>query len=76
MSYPNNTHETQPETERAVDETYKDMNMDGIQRVEGGGPIRKVNMREMPKPIRYFGYTVATIFLLGTLILLLSDWLS
>ncbi|MDQ6420216.1 hypothetical protein RB620_12290 [Paenibacillus sp. LHD-117] len=69
-------HETQPERLSAPEEPYRDPNMETIQRVEGGGPIRKVNMEQMPKPLRYFGYAVAGFMLVCTVIFLVSGWLN
>lgn len=69
-------HESQPSRPHVPEEPYRDENLAALSRVEGGGPIRKVNMDQMPKPLRYFGYAVATILIVGTAILLISDWFS
>lgn len=43
---------------------YQDPNLTSIQQIEGGGTLKRVNMSEMPLPLRIFGYTVKTILLL------------
>ncbi|MDF2837216.1 MAG: hypothetical protein K0Q63_2856 [Paenibacillus sp.] len=69
-------HESQPSRPYVPEESYRDDHLNPLQRAEGGGPIRRVNMDQMPKPLRYFGYAIATIFLLGIVIILLTDWFS
>lgn len=69
-------HESQPSRPHVPEEPYRDENLEALSRVEGGGPIRRVNMNQMPKPLRYFGYAIATIMSLGIMIILLTDWLT
>lgn len=40
------------------------------QRIEGGGPIKKVDINSLPKPIRIFRYFILIIFF-GMLIIVL-----
>ncbi|UYO06842.1 hypothetical protein [Paenibacillus sp. PSB04] len=52
-------HETQPASETAATldhESYVDEQLRNIQTIESGGPPKKVNMDQLPAPIRYFGY--------------------
>ncbi|RJE83045.1 hypothetical protein D3P07_25785 [Paenibacillus sp. 1011MAR3C5] len=56
-------------------EGYQDPQLTSIQQAEGGGPIKKVNLTDMPLPLRIFGYTVKTILILmvvGTIIVSLK----
>lgn len=71
-----NVHESQPPRPHVPEEPYRDESLAALSRAEGGGPIRRVNMDQMPKPLRYFGYSIATIMAVGTVIILLTDWLS
>lgn len=59
-------HETQPvRTEiDAVPNNYVDENLLEMQRIEGQGPLKKVNMKDLPKPLRLFGYFVITCIML------------
>lgn len=50
-------HETQPEPILSSQEDsviHEDLLP--IQRIEGGGPPKRVDFSTLPKPIRYFGY--------------------
>ncbi|MBB3131523.1 hypothetical protein FHS19_006246 [Paenibacillus rhizosphaerae] len=52
-------HETKPANETAAaleHEVFTDEQLRNIQTIESGGPPKKVNMDQLPAPIRYFGY--------------------
>lgn len=58
-------HETLENRPRVEENAgYQDPNLTSIQQVEGGGTIKRVNMSDMPLPLRIFGYTVKIIFVL------------
>jgi hypothetical protein len=72
-----NIHETQPEKLKTGDVfsnvNYIDENLRSIQQIEGGGPIRKVDLRTMPRPLRIFGYFfISVIVLMGAAAILIS----
>ncbi|RJX36679.1 hypothetical protein D3P09_26840 [Paenibacillus pinisoli] len=56
------TLETRPHVEQ--NERYQDSHLTSIQQIEGGGTIKRVNMNDIPLPLRIFGYTVKIIFIL------------
>jgi hypothetical protein len=59
------THETQPEKEKLYNtEYYVDENLRSIQNIESGGPMRKIDLNSMPRPLRIFGYCFVTALVL------------
>lgn len=61
-------HETQPDEKPIVNngELVGDERLREIQNIEGGGPLKKVDWKAMPKPVRVFGYFfVACVVLMG-----------
>ncbi|SFE60385.1 hypothetical protein SAMN05216378_3694 [Paenibacillus catalpae] len=70
----NNIHETNPEKEYLyTDDNYVDENLRSIQNIEGGGPLRKVDLHSMPRPLRILGYFLFSIILLmGASVVLIS----
>lgn len=49
-------HETQPEPLSSQEDSVIHEDLLPIQRIEGGGPPKRVDFSTLPKPIRYFGY--------------------
>lgn len=46
--------------------------MANLQYIEGGGPLKRVNLKEMPKWVRYFGYFfgyIVPVLLIGLILL-------
>jgi hypothetical protein len=39
-------------------------NLGSIQNIEGGGPMKKIDLNSMPRPLKNFGYFVFSIILL------------
>ncbi|MGO4698947.1 hypothetical protein AB4Z50_32330 [Paenibacillus sp. 2TAB26] len=70
----NNIHETQPEKEHSYsNDNYVDENLRSIQSVEGGGPMKKIDLNSMPRPLKIFGYFVFLILvLMGAVAVLIS----
>ncbi|WP_317979650.1 hypothetical protein [Paenibacillus glycanilyticus] len=70
----NNIHETNPEKEYLyTDDNYVDENLRSIQNIEGGGPLKKVDLRSMPRPLRILGYFLFSIIvLMGASVVLIS----
>ncbi|CAM3373560.1 Amino acid transporter [Paenibacillus lupini] len=70
----NNIHETHPEKEHLYsNDNYVDENLRSIQNIEGGGPLRKVDLNSMPRPLRILGYLLFSIIvLMGASVLLVS----
>ncbi|MFD0588121.1 hypothetical protein ACFQZE_08920 [Paenibacillus sp. GCM10027627] len=62
--------------ESVAENRYVDPNIESIQRIEGGGPIQKVNMSLLPKPLQYFGYAIFGIMVLSVVALLVSSELN
>jgi hypothetical protein len=61
----NNIHETQPEKEHlSSNDHYVDENLRSIQSIEGGAPMKRIDMNSMPRPIRFFGYFVFSMLVL------------
>jgi hypothetical protein len=61
----NNIHETQPKKEHSYsNDNYIDENLGSIQNIEGGGPMKKIDLNSMPRPLKIFGYFVFSIILL------------
>ncbi|MHA6482042.1 hypothetical protein ACX1C1_09065 [Paenibacillus sp. strain BS8-2] len=71
-----NIHESQPSRPFIPEEPYKDDLLEGLQRTEGGGPMRRVDMNVMPKPLRYFGYSIMAVMLVGVAIIIVSGYLK
>ncbi|WP_337102870.1 hypothetical protein [Paenibacillus sp. YIM B09110] len=74
---PKNIHETQPEKVQTGDVIpnvhYVDENLRSIQQIEGGGPIRKVDLGTLPRPLRIFGYFfISVIVLMGAAVVVIS----
>ncbi|MGO4537647.1 hypothetical protein [Paenibacillus sp. 2TAB19] len=72
-----NIHETQSEKQETRDVFSNvndiDENLRSIQQIEGGGPIRKVDLRTMPRPLRIFGYFfISVIVLMGAAVVVIS----
>lgn len=42
--------------QRTEDSGYVDEQLRPLQQIEGGGGPKKVYLKSMPKPVRYFGY--------------------
>ena len=70
----NNIHETQPEKEHLYNnDNYVDENLRSMQIIEGGGPIKKINLNTMPRPLKIFGYFFfTTLVLMGTATIVVS----
>lgn len=49
---------------KQVEHPFKDPNISILQQVEGGGPMRKINLSDMPLPLRIFGYLVRVLMIL------------
>jgi hypothetical protein len=67
-------HETQ-EAGRPGAEHVPLTAFENAQRIEGGRPLQRVEWRQLPAPIRFFGYfirTVMLIMLLFSIIMLLN----
>jgi hypothetical protein len=66
-----NIHETQP-SERPVvtDDNSINNSLNEIQRIEGGGPPRKIDFKSMPAPVRLFGYFFILVMVLMMLFLI------
>ncbi|KRE47780.1 hypothetical protein [Paenibacillus sp. Soil522] len=61
----NNIHETQPEKEHLYNnDNYVDENLRSIQNIEGGGPLKKIDLNTMPRPLKVFGYFLFSILML------------
>lgn len=67
MSEGNKNHETQHRTDYTELEAPQIHSMiEEAQRIEGGGPPKKVNFNSMPKPVRFFGYFfIAVVIAMG-----------
>lgn len=70
----NNIHKTQPEKEHSYsDDNYVDENLRSIQSIEGGGPMKKIDLNSMPRPLKIFSYFVFSILvLMGAVVVLIS----
>ncbi|MGO4185353.1 hypothetical protein AB4Z45_02865 [Paenibacillus sp. MCAF9] len=70
----NNIHETQLEKEHSYsDDNYVDENLRSIQSIEGGGPMKKIDLNSMPGPLKIFSYFVFSILvLMGAVVVLIS----
>lgn len=69
-----NIHETQPEPVKMYnnDNCVND-DLRSIQNVEGGGPIKKIDLHTMPRPLKAFGYFFISILMLfGAIIVIVS----
>ncbi len=70
----NNIHETQPEKEHLYNnDNYVDENLRSIQNIEGGGPMKRIDLNILPRPLKIFGYFFLTILvLMGAVAVLIS----
>ncbi|WP_058301406.1 hypothetical protein [Gorillibacterium timonense] len=59
-------HESQSGEKNISEESvaYVDPQLEELARITGGGPMKKTDLATMPKPLRYFGYFVMTVFIL------------
>ncbi|WP_028550081.1 hypothetical protein [Paenibacillus sp. UNC451MF] len=66
-------HETQPKSVRVgLKADYINPQLQELQQIHSGGPIRNAELSSLPLPIRYFGYfffTSATLMLLVDLLI-------
>ncbi|WP_282939776.1 hypothetical protein [Paenibacillus sp. RC67] len=54
-------HETQPEPVRVETKVeYINPELQELQQIHSGGPLKKADLSSMPLPIRYFGYFIFT----------------
>jgi hypothetical protein len=61
----NNIHETQPEKENLYNnDNYVDENLRSIQNIEGRGPMKKIDLNALPRPLKVFGYFFFSILVL------------
>lgn len=70
----NNIHETQPEKGKLYhNDNYVDENLRSIQNIEAGGPMKKIDLNTVPRPLRVFGYVFFSILvLMGVATVLIS----
>lgn len=60
-----NIHETQPEKEKLYNnDNFVDEDLRSIQNIEGGGPIKKIDLNTMPRPLKIFGYFFFSILVI------------
>lgn len=60
-----NIHETQPEKEKLYkNDNFVDEDLRSIQNIQGGGPIKKIDLNTMPRPLKIFGYFFFSILVL------------
>ncbi|MCA0754233.1 hypothetical protein KP806_04180 [Paenibacillus sp. N4] len=53
----NNIHETHQEKEHLYyNDNYVDENLRSMQIIEGEGPMKKIDLNTMPRPLKIFGY--------------------
>jgi hypothetical protein len=60
-------HETQPDKPIVPNDANVDNLLAGYQKIEAGGPIRKIDLQAMPAPVRYFGYFFFTVIIVAVL---------
>ncbi|OAS17412.1 hypothetical protein [Paenibacillus oryzisoli] len=67
-------HETQPEKLKMYNnDNFVDENLRSIQNVEGGGPIGKIDLHTMPRPLKAFGYVFFSLLMVfGAIIVVVS----
>lgn len=72
----NKIHETQPEKEHLHSNyNYLDENLRSIQSIEGGGPMKKIDLNSMPRPLKIFGYFVFSILVLMVAVAVLISFI-
>ncbi|NOU62576.1 hypothetical protein GC096_00770 [Paenibacillus sp. LMG 31461] len=58
-------HETQTEKERLYNnDNFVNEDLRSIQNIEGGGPIKRIDLNTMPRPLKAFGYFFFSILVL------------
>jgi len=65
-------HETQPDSHPITNNGHTVVNemIEEAQRIEGGGPPRKVDLRTMPTPIKFFGYFfISCVIIMGIVVI-------
>ncbi|MDR6550757.1 hypothetical protein J2736_001944 [Paenibacillus qinlingensis] len=67
-------HETQPEKEIMYNnDNFVNEDLRSIQNIEGGGPINKIALNTLPRPLKAFGYFfISIIVLFGATTVLIS----
>lgn len=76
MGNDNENHETQSDTNYSDAETTQVHSMiEEAQRIEGGGPPKKVDFKSLPKPIRIFGYFFITMMIIMVVFAIISNFL-
>jgi hypothetical protein len=76
MENDNKIHETQSDTNYSeVEITQVHSMIEDAQRIEGGGPPKKVDFKSLPKPIRIFGYFFITMMIIMFVFAILSNFL-
>ena len=67
-------HETQPEKETLYgNDHYVGENLRAIQNIEGGGPMKQIDLNTMPRPLKVFGtFLFAAAALMGVAVVVIS----
>ncbi|WP_031933163.1 hypothetical protein [Brevibacillus borstelensis] len=69
-------HESQPAGNPPIADQPVNPLLEQAQVAEGGGPPKPVDMRSMPRWLRFFGYSFLAAFFLLVLLLLVSSVLT
>ncbi len=63
-------HETQPDRPNDPNDTNVDNLLADYQKIESGGPIKKIDFQAMPTPVKYFGYFFIAVVITMALVLI------
>lgn len=66
-------HATQPNPILVPEEQYVDSQLVQLQRIEGGGPPRKVNLQTFPTWLRYGGYGFLALMIFFSLVCIIAS---
>ncbi|GKU76719.1 hypothetical protein [Paenibacillus sp. L3-i20] len=55
---------TDIKTNYESEKEYKDVHMEAFQNAEGGGPLKRINLNDMPIALRIFQYFIRTVVII------------
>ncbi|RIX47896.1 hypothetical protein D3P08_24785 [Paenibacillus nanensis] len=68
-------HETvQHERTEHVETGFMDPNTSSIQQIEGGGPMKRIHLQDMPMPLRLFGYGIKVAMIVGVVAVIVGSF--
>lgn len=76
MDHNSKYHETQADTSYSeVEAAHIQSTFEDSQRIEGGGPPKKLDIASLPTPIRILGWLFIVVMMVMVVFALITNWL-